>query len=108
MGVELNINNEKDSRGLGNDCHFVSCAGLSTVLSELAYHSCFKGNTEHTKACNYCNNLNRFILSCETAIEGHMLNIMSGGSSSGEKPKIDSNGVCSIPSARVAMYENFT
>jgi hypothetical protein len=37
-------------------------------------------NTERTGVCTSCNNCNRYVASCETEIDGRMLNIMSGGS----------------------------
>jgi hypothetical protein len=64
-------------------------------------------NTERTMVCTFCNNLNRSVASCEIVIDGRMLNIRSGGSS-GENPKLASNGVCSIPSEREALHANST
>jgi hypothetical protein len=62
-------------------------------------------NTKRTRVCISCNYRNRSVASCETGIDGRMLNKRYGGSS-GENPKLASNGVCSIPSAREALYAN--
>jgi hypothetical protein len=59
-------------------------------------------NTKRTTTCKSCNNFNRSVASCETWIDGHMLSNISRGSSF-EKPKLASKGLCSIPSARVAL-----
>jgi hypothetical protein len=64
-------------------------------------------NTKRTRVCTSCNNPNRYATSCETGSDGRMLNIRSGGSS-GENPKLASNGACSILSARDALYANST
>jgi hypothetical protein len=64
-------------------------------------------NTERTMVCTSCNNRNRSVASRETGMDGRMLNNKSGGSSR-ENPKLASNGVCSIPSAREALYANST
>jgi hypothetical protein len=61
--------------------------------------------TERAKVCTSCNNRNRSYASCETGIDGRMLNSRSGGSSR-ENPKLASKGICSIPSAREALYAN--
>jgi hypothetical protein len=58
-------------------------------------------------ACISCNNRNRSDASCETGIDGRMLNNRFEGPSI-ENPKLASKGVCSIPSARGALYANFT
>jgi hypothetical protein len=50
-------------------------------------------NTERTRVCTSCNNLNRSASSCETGIDDRMLNNRLGGSS-GENLKLASNGVC--------------
>jgi hypothetical protein len=62
-------------------------------------------NTERTMVCTSYNNLNRSAASCETGIDGRMLKSKSRGSSR-ENPKLASNGVCSIPSARKALHAN--
>jgi hypothetical protein len=68
-------------------CGVVDCS-VRSCISSLC--SC---NTERTRVCTSCNNLNRYAASCETGIDGRMLNSRSGGSS-GENPKLASNGVC--------------
>jgi hypothetical protein len=64
-------------------------------------------NIERTMVCISCKYRNRSVASCKTGIDGRMLNSRSGGSSR-EIPKLASKGVCSIPSAREALYANST
>jgi hypothetical protein len=81
--------------------------GLVDGFVRACISSLCKCNTKRTRVCTSCNNLKRYDASCEIGIEGRMLNSKSGGSPR-ENPQLASKGVCSIPSAREALYANCT